>query len=1135
MKRSRFFLFHPLWLAAALLAGLMLALTMTSARALPDSPESPSSPADAPGGIEGTLYEHDGSTTVEDGNVVLHDENGEPLVGTLTASDGRFSFTELEPGEYILRAFPPPSSPDASSLPVIVQVSSGLTSTQDILLTEVRVGGYVRDCNAIPEFRIKGADVVVHTMDWSVEQWSHTNISGEFKIGGVAEGTEYILDIFPPEGSDYMQPDPLLVTPITTGMVLELCIPPTNVVGIVNDPDGKLVNGAWVVIWNDFYWDETGAELGNFLFRGLPEDLLPGEFWIHAGPPWGEGGEGLISSEPFTIVVPTPPLSVSVMITLPHAYKTVTGHVVLAGPGDGVPNAEVRAWRLDGPGFAGELTDPTGAFTMSLTGGEWHIGVEPATWPVEWIFPGPPAWVFFEQNTEPETRTVTLEVIPTNAWVEGHIVCPGGPCPGGLHERIWVELRNGIANGARPNEFYDFSIPIPDGWYELVVHVEHPELQGPEPIPVFVGPNQHLILTEPIVLLHKNATITGTVYAFVGGKVEGIAGVHIVGWKPEGFGWGWAETDASGHYTMPVIGGEWFVEPHPAPDTDYVYIQRPRRVRVAPHGTQTGVDFGLIYAGARIRGAAVDAVDGHRLWGLDGWASAHVLLPSEERFFSDAPLWDGGFELKARGGFTYAVGLHLPPYADYVSGGAGPIPVAPGALVTITVPLEHKDAAIEGRLLISGTSNPALGVWAEVFGEDENGNWGVVRVDEGSAEYGMEVVSGTWHLRAWVDPESGYLAAPTPKTVNATSGNAVGLDFDVVPIGSYIEGQVLQPDGITPVTDTIVFARGESPLGYFETMTETNLNGEFHLKVPLGEYVVGAGMPVEEMKARYWLPPPPIEGVNPPTTTLELQYIEVDGRINGTIRFDTGINVTPTHPAFVWGWSESGTAVEAVAMTDTVTTFTYTLPVVTGEVWHVGAVYEDPENGLYYESAEAIVSMSSDTFAQDLTLGGPCTMPQPLIVSFDGTQMQTIVLPDGVELSIPPGALVVSGTVTLFIFPTREMRPEPGHELIGAGYEIWAVDQNGQEITHFNQNVMMTFHYPPDPELALHGVSEYMLIPVYYSTLAGHWILADNYVVDTINNEITLQISHFTKFGLASTGPAEYKIYLPLVLKGFGG
>ena len=84
MKRSRFFLLHPLWLAAALLTGLMLALTMTSARALPDSPDSAS---DALGGIEGTLYiPSPGTLKVGDGWIDIHDEQGHAIAvrGILT-------------------------------------------------------------------------------------------------------------------------------------------------------------------------------------------------------------------------------------------------------------------------------------------------------------------------------------------------------------------------------------------------------------------------------------------------------------------------------------------------------------------------------------------------------------------------------------------------------------------------------------------------------------------------------------------------------------------------------------------------------------------------------------------------------------------------------------------------------------------------------------------------------------------------------------------------------------------------------------------------------------------------------------------------------------------------------------------
>jgi hypothetical protein len=56
---------------------------------------------------------------------------------------------------------------------------------------------------------------------------------------------------------------------------------------------------------------------------------------------------------------------------------------------------------------------------------------------------------------------------------------------------------------------------------------------------------------------------------------------------------------------------------------------------------------------------------------------------------------------------------------------------------------------------------------------------------------------------------------------------------------------------------------------------------------------------------------------------------------------------------------------------------------------------------------------------------------------------------------------------------------------------------------------------------------------VYYSTLVGHWILADGYVVDTGNNEIALQLSHFTEFGVTSTGARAFEMYLPVTFRSF--
>jgi hypothetical protein len=893
------------------------------------------------------------------------------------------------------------------------------------------------------------------------------------------------------------------------------------------------------VLHNEWFWRETHAdELGHFLFRGVP----PGDYVLKAGPPWGS--EGLLSSLPIPVgILSSTYLFDAGVITLPQALKSVSGHVVEAGSGIPVIDAVVAAHRLDEGGFADTLSDPTGAFTLSLSGGEWYLGAKPFSPGAEWVFPGPPVWVGFElPPTQTEVITgVVLEVLPTNAWVSGQVVptepstCPGPtPCP--FAEEIWVELRSDdIVNGAGLDPSGNFVIPIPAGWYELIVHVEHPFWQSPRPIPVHVGPGETLNL-PPIQLRARNARISGLVSNYLG---IGLPGVPVVAWQQDGFGWSWAETDASGAYTLPVAGGSWVVEPLPWPEMDYIYRGHPKSVHVAPHGQVTGIDFVLTYAAARIEGFAVDAHSGDFLWWLDGWAwSAKKLGPGQFTFFSEAPMWGGNFMLKVKGGHDYAVGIDLPPHAPYVSGAAGPFSVGPSGYVSVAVPLEPKDAMIHGHLVDVTTGlPPTQPVWGAVFGEDEGRppHWVHVDIDADAAEYALAVISGTWHLNAWVDPSSGYVALPTTKHAYVESGQVVVRNFPILPINSYITGQVLTPGGDPLTTTAFVFAEGHSPIvGYFEAHGETNPDGGFELRVPYGTYAVGAALPGDELALLEWLNPPPIESVytslsDPVVSGLELRFRELDSEVRGSVTFAAGINVTPTHSAYIWGWSEDGEWAETEAGLITGTsTFTYSMRVVSG-TWHVGAVFEDWDNGLYYESMEqTAVALSNGHVVRDLELQGPWTMPQPIIVSFDGSQMQTIIFPNGVELSIPPGAIVTSGTVTLFIFPTKEMRPEPGREFIGVGYEIWAVDQNGQEITQFNQDIVVTFYYDPTQLAAL--VQEAHLIPVYYSTLAGRWILADSYVLDTANNKIILQISHFTRFGVMR-GEESYDIFLPLVLR----
>ncbi|MBN2373764.1 hypothetical protein JXL19_08255 [bacterium] len=626
--------------------------------------------------------------------------------------------------------------------------------------------------------------------------------------------------------------------------------------------------------------------------------------------------------------------------------------------------------------------------------------------------------------------------------------------------------------------------------------------------------------------------IKGRVYNESG---NGVSGALVSGWKPDGSGYCASETDPNGDYTMTVMGGEWIIVPEPGPELPYLMLGPPAVVFAASGETITGVDFVLTSAGSRITGIAVNAKTGEPLCEIEAQAWAEqIVSPDEAGFFSSAPYVECTFVMKAQADREYNIGMDVASYEPYVSGRIGPLCVPPGENIAVQVPLMLKDSLIEGQLKDALTGQPpASPVNAEIFGEDDHGRWVSAMVNPENASYTLGVVSGNWHIGLRLFPESGYITETDTIHLNIQPEQVIQRDFIIRPVDSYIGGRVLDPNGIIPV-QAFILLEGETTFGgYFETSIESDQMGNFEMLVPEGRYFIRATLPPEDLSSKGWLNPPPAGDVNlsasSPVTNLELIFRELDGGISGRITFAEGIVVNPVHPAYVWGWSESGeyTENEAVILEGHAGTFEYTLPVAKNAVWHIGAVYEDWQNGFFYESQAVPVAVLPTTGLanKDLILEGPLPLSRPFVVSFDSAQMQTIILPDGMEIRIPPGALTVSAdsqTVTLHIFPAKEIHPEEGKRMIGDCYDIKAFDENGDEITQFYKNAVMVFHYPPDADLAVTGISEYMLMPFYYSGSHGLWIVAEGYVVDTFHNEITVQINCFDRFALMVNELMEY-------------
>jgi hypothetical protein len=162
-------------------------------------------------------------------------------------------------------------------------------------------------------------------------------------------------------------------------------------------------------------------------------------------------------------------------------------------------------------------------------------------------------------------------------------------------------------------------------------------------------------------------------------------------------------------------------------------------------------------------------------------------------------------------------------------------------------------------------------------------------------------------------------------------------------------------------------------------------------------------------------------------------------------------------------------------------------------------------------------------------LAGPFAKPAPVVVTFEAAQPQDIRLADGTQIFIPAGAMPVRGQVTLRIVPVAALPRQQHADLYRSGYAFLSTDESGEPIeAHFNQDVVIRFTYT-DADLVAQHLVEPFLKPAYFSTTTRRWTIPDSFVVDTLNNRVTLEIDHFTDYAL--TGQGGSSVYLPLLMK----
>ena len=1016
---------------------------------------------------------------------------------------GDFSLGPVPNGVYVLKAVPPKGAGYTQSEPVPVSVFNGPVDVGVVALTEPEIFGTVTAPDGVTPVP---AEVWVQASNGLALQRVKTD-DGEFLVGGLPAGT-YGLRGSPVTDDPYWHSALEIVTVNGYTQTVALTLTAADLYGTTVDEQGNPVPDATVyatsATGHPQQHDRTSAS-GYYAIGGL----RAGTYVLTTRPPWTEGA--LLPPAPIHVTLPgaTPPYT----LTFQTPPKVVSG-VVKTNTGVPVQEAQVVAHRLDKGGQAHTLSGADGRYRLDLSDGLWALTVKRtgSSTPAHWVYPQPPQLVHFQHTSHPEHKQVDFTVVTADAHVVGTVEMPLGGVPPftvtvSLHndEGIGVDAPISPTTGA-------FDVAVPNGGYKVWVTPHDAGTMGPAIEPIRVPPDSTVDLGT-LTLLERDAVITGTVTDGAGGVV---ADVPIVARRPGAPGGARGITGADGRYALSVVAGEWDVQPAPGPEQPIIYTGPGARVTISSTQTVGDVDFALVQANGTIAGTLVDEA-GNPVADAEGWAGAtHVVTPT---LHNGAPIEGGTFHIPVPGG-TYRVVAHLPAGSPYMSTGERRVTVDDGETVTVTLTVKEKDARIVGALWDPRNEDVVEGVHAGVAAW-AGGDWVGTAVDPGNGTYTMTVAAGLWHLGYRVDPASAYVGLMHHKNVPVQSGQTVPLPLPVAERDGTITGTVLGPDG-GPLVGARVVADGAGPVVQnVRLSTRSGEDGSFRLHVPHGDYDLGATAGVtDSIKPAQRHVAVPRNGVSGGHV---LQFRRPDVAISGTVSISGTSGISGS--VLIWGWSEDDGFVKArVPVTDS--TGGYSLDVISNTTWHLGAVYETPNQ--YWLARERVV-LADGGATQDLVLTGPRPKPAPVAVTFDASQPQRVLLADGTHIYVPAGAMPVEGQVTLHVVPIATLSHQRHANVYRYGYAFTAVDEDGQPISeHFNQDVVIGFAYDKR-ELWAAGISEHFLKPAYFSTTTNEWTFPESYVVDTEEDRVVMQIDHFTDFALTGT-PGAW-VFLPMLVR----
>ncbi len=807
--------------------------------------------------------------------------------------------------------------------------------------------------------------------------------------------------------------------------------------------------------------------------------------------------------------------------------KTISGRVTDTN-GVAITDADINITPYNNPNAsnAAARTDGTGAYSATVVGGTWFAQpvVNLSEYTQRWISETPPQRIDFANDATAETATLNFQVTPATGKVTVTLLNSDGSklTTSNFVADINFRRADGVGTMRKVQAATStVSVYLTPGIYTISAF--HNDLRGKSFDPA----------ATTFVMTENGNVDLGTVQAQVDsahltGKVTNTSGqalpnVHIQAIREGGQERPSGNTDPNGNFDLTVGAGTWVIGLD-TNDTSHTLVA-PVSATVTNGQTTTGLNLQVKDLDRTVSGRVLNA-NGAVVTDFVG--SVYVRTLSNSARVS-APVVDGTFSVKFASkeitGSKIVVGTQAAPGTAYAGGNEKQ--VTSGNTVATDLTLRAYDATLTGTLrLPDATVVTNAGSDLQVVAVDASGNFASTTVGA-DGSYSLPLAAGTWLFDYDIeDPEdtSGLLNRPSGQSsVTIKAGQTLTRNLTVRLGTNTITGTVRDSSGAAVGSVKVTIDNRPSlesnaatnPNDIVTQTVETDVNGVYTTKVPNGTYLITVGETPAVADTQIQPDGKAVKVSGGSTTTVNLTFEASNAVVKGKVLLN--------------GKGEGGGTITAYSADGAQATATvnssgnYTLNLNKNEKWTLVAT--DLKGQRLVASDAAEITPKANTTTKNLTVKDTgLAVPGPVTKTGNADDSVSVSLADGTNVTVPPFALDISGTVEVTVTPTIDIDPTTLDRPASLAYEVSAFDATGREVKALNTPATITLPYK-ESTVVNNGLREKALATKYWDSQTESWSTDGAAgLVNTTKNTATLTTTHLSKFSVTGTARATPKL-----------